>query len=102
MLFWCNYTKASVESSLSERTQYLKYPLGIRGYASTTQSSSQIRALIDGRFTVTSSDDSYLLLHGTENTNSGDGFGVDGETSGANYYQPVDNIFSELKIWKIG
>lgn len=103
ILFWCNFTQAKSQT-VANRGQYLEYPLGIRGTQNfvNTSNADQGRSFVDGRFEVTSADDSYLLLHGAAGQNGSDeGFGRDGD--GVNNYEtPIGNIFAELKIWKIG
>jgi len=101
--YWCNFTKASLISSTStDRWEHLKIT-GIQAYTHVTY-NNQVNSMISGRFTVTDSSDSYVLLHGCADDRGGTGgFGWDGHSSGENYYIPnAGIIYSELKIWKIG
>jgi hypothetical protein len=103
ILFWCNFTQAKSQT-VANRGQYLEYPLGIRGTLNFINNSgaAQGRSFVEGRFKVTSADDSYLLLHGAAATkDSNVGFGIDGQGNN-NFEAPIGNIFAELKIWKIG
>ena len=102
ILYWCNFTQAKSQA-VDDRGQYLEYPLGIRGTQNfvNTSNADQGRSFVEGRFEVTSADDSYLLLHGADGTRDSEGFGRSGDGD-SNFQTPVGNIFAELKIWKIG
>ena len=88
MIYWCNFTQAK-GLSVADRNPYIVIS-GLNGYSQSNQNSPvQTRTLIKGRFTVTSPDDSYLLLHGSQNGLDTNGFGVNGDVTQSQYHQQL-------------
>jgi hypothetical protein len=97
--YLCNFTKASADT-LSNRANYIEIIGSLSVSPTNSGQNGYSRSSIEGRFTVTNNNDSYLLLHGCQTSETTRGLGRNASYLG--FQGPTDNYFADLKIWKIG
>ena len=93
-----NYTQAQNNDTSIGSFDYIEV------YGSASYAAYQADSLLRGRFTVSDSNDKYLVIHGGTDGQATIGFGYGKYDSASNntYQLNPDWIYAEFELWKIG